>query len=107
LAGVPRRAPEDPPVRSHRRSTAVQAETYLRLHAYPTLGRRPIGAILRSEIQAWVKSLSGALAPGSVEVVYRWVSTIFKAAVGDRLIAASPCVRVALPNRDYSSAGLT
>jgi integrase len=49
-----------------------------------------------------VKSLSGALAPGSVEVVYRWVSTIFKAAVGDRLIAASPCVRVALPKRASS-----
>ncbi len=46
-----------------------------------------------------MKSLSGALAPGSVEVVYRWVSTIFKAAVGDRLIAASPCVRIALPKR--------
>jgi integrase len=46
-----------------------------------------------------VKSLSGALAPGSVEVVYRWVSSIFKAAVGVRLIAASPCVRVALPKR--------
>ncbi|MGO9656958.1 MAG: tyrosine-type recombinase/integrase [Acidimicrobiales bacterium] len=86
----------------HRRSTATQAETYLRLHAYPTLGRRPIGAILRSEIQAWVKSLSGALAPGSVEVVYLWVSTIFKAAVGDRFIAASPCVRVALPKRASS-----
>jgi hypothetical protein len=53
----------------HRRSTATQAKTYLRLHAYPTLGRRPIGAFLRSKIQAWVKSRSGALAPGSVEVV--------------------------------------
>jgi integrase len=83
----------------HRPSTAAQAETYLRLHAYPTLGRRPIGAIRRSEIQAWVKALSGKLAPGSVELVYRWVSTIFKAAVGDRLIAASPCIRIALPKR--------
>jgi integrase len=82
-----------------RASTAAQAETYLRLHAYPTLGNRPLGTIRRSEIQAWVKALSGSLAPGSVEVVYRWVSTIFKAAVGDRLIAASPCVRIALPKR--------
>jgi hypothetical protein len=73
----------------HRPSTAAQAESYLRLHAYPSLGRRPIGAIRRSEIQAWVKAQSGKLAPGSVELVYRWVSTIFKAAVGDRLIAAS------------------
>jgi hypothetical protein len=65
----------------HRPSTAAQAETYLRLHAYPTLGLRPIGSIRRSEVQAWVKSISGKLAPGSVELVYRWVSTIFKAAV--------------------------
>jgi len=83
----------------HRPSTAAQAETYLRLHAYPTLGLRPIGSIRRSEVQAWVKSISGELAPGSVELVYRWVSTIFKAAVGDRLIAASPCVRISLPKR--------
>jgi len=47
----------------HRASTAAQAETYLRLHAYPTLGRRPLGAIRRSEVQAWVKSLSIKLAP--------------------------------------------
>jgi Phage integrase, N-terminal SAM-like domain len=59
----------------HRPSTATQAETYLRLHAYPTLGRRPIGAIRRSEIQAWVRDQSTVLAPGSVELVYRWVST--------------------------------
>jgi integrase len=83
----------------HRPSTAAQAESYLRLHAYPALGRRPIGAIRRSEVQAWVKALSEKLAPGSVELVYRWVSTIFKAAVGDRLIAASPCIRIALPKR--------
>jgi integrase len=83
----------------HRSTTAAQAETYLRCHAYPGLGRRPIGAIRRSEIQAWVKDRSTVLAPGSVELVYRWVATIFKAAVGDRLIASSPCVRIALPQR--------
>jgi integrase len=83
----------------HRPSTTVQAESYLRLHAYPTLGRRPIGSIRRSEIQAWVKTVNATLAPGSVEIVYRWVATIFKSAVGDRLIAASPCIRIALPKR--------
>ena len=51
----------------------------------------------RSEVQARVKKLSDELAPGSVELVYRWVATIFKAAVGDRMIAASPCIRIALP----------
>ena len=81
----------------HRTSTASQCETYLRLHAYPTLGDRPIGSIRRSEVQAWVKDRSAVLAPGSVELVFRWVATIFKAAVGDRLLAASPCVRINLP----------
>jgi integrase len=83
----------------HRPSTATQAESYLRLHAYPTLGRRPLGAIRRSEIQGWVKTISATLAPGSVELTYRWVASIFKAAVADRLIAASPCIRISLPKR--------
>ncbi len=83
----------------HRPSTAAQAESYLRLRAYPTLGRRPPGAIRRSEIQGWVGAISSTLAPGSVEVTYRRVASIFKAAVADRLIAASPCVRIALPKR--------
>jgi integrase len=47
-----------------------------------------------------VKGRSEVLAPGSVEVVYRWVVAVFKAAVGDQLIAASPCNRIALPKRD-------
>jgi integrase len=84
----------------HRASTAAQAECYLRLHAYPFLGYRPLGAIRRSEVQAWVKGRSEVLAPGSVEVVYRWVAAIFKAAVGDQLIGASPCNRIALPKRE-------
>jgi integrase len=84
----------------HRPSTAAQCETYLRLHAYPAMGERPIGSIRRSEIQGWVKDRSEVLAPGSVELVYRWVSTIFKAAVGDRLIAVSPCGGIKLPKQD-------
>ncbi|HUP69090.1 MAG TPA: hypothetical protein VM142_04665 [Acidimicrobiales bacterium] len=53
----------------------------MRLHAYPTLGNRALGSVRRSEVQAWVKERSKVLAPASVELVYRWVSTIFKAAV--------------------------
>ena len=36
-------------VQVHRPSTAVQLETNLRRHVYPTLGERPIGAIRPSE----------------------------------------------------------
>jgi integrase len=84
-------------VQIHRASTAAQAETHLRLHVYPRIGNRPLGAIRPSEVQTLVKSLSADLAPSTVEVVYAWVSTIFKAAVADRIITASPCVNVKLP----------
>ncbi len=46
--------------------------------------------------------VSDVLAPTTTEVIYRWVATIFKAAVADRLIPASPCIRIALPKRDRS-----
>lgn len=88
-------------VQVHRASTAAQAETFLRVHTYPVLGHRPLGAIRRSEIQAWVKGRTEVLAPGTVEVGYRWVATIFKAAVGDRLIATSPCAGIKLPARPH------
>jgi integrase len=84
----------------HRRSTATQCETYLRKHAYPVLGARPLGQIRRSEVQGWVKGMSESLAPGSVELAYRWVATIFRSAVSDRLIPASPCIRIALPKKE-------
>ncbi len=49
----------------HRPTTAAAVETFLRLHAYPKPGGRPIGSIRRSEIQAWVKALTGVLAPAT------------------------------------------
>ena len=67
-----------------------------------SIDKKPDGryrARWRSEIQAWVKKLSEKLAPDSVEFVYRWVAIIFQAVVGDRLIAASPCIRIALPKK--------
>lgn len=89
--------------RVHRPGTASQIETNLRRHVYPRLGDRPIGAIRRSEVQALVKAMSVGengrkpLSPATVEVAYTWVSTIFKAAVLDRVIAVSPCQQIALP----------
>src|SRR5919206_2763605 len=37
-------------IQVHRSRTADQVETYLRLHAYPTLGGRQLGAIRRSDV---------------------------------------------------------
>lgn len=81
----------------HRPTTAAHVETMLRRHVYPTLGDRPLAGVLPSDVQSLVKRLSGSLAPSTVGVVHRIVAGIFKAAVRDRRIAASPCEGTRLP----------
>ena len=81
----------------HRPTTVAQVETHLRRHVYPTFGDRPLGSIRPSEIQAWVRRLEQDLAPSTIDVVYSFVAGIFRAAVRDRLLVASPCVDVRLP----------
>lgn len=84
----------------HRERTAVQLEGILRLHVYPRLGDRPIGSIRRSEVQALIRALSDELAPGTVGLVYKWVRTIFRAAVSDRVISETPCRDIQLPSTE-------
>ena len=81
----------------HRPSTAAQIESHMKNHVRPFFESRPLASIRPSEVQAFVRQLADSLAPATVEVVYRYVSTIFKAAVDDRLIARTPCVGVKLP----------
>lgn len=79
----------------HRPSTVANVETQLRLHAYPTFGETPIASIRPSQIQAWVKGLT--IAPATVAVAHAAVSSIFKAAVRDRVIPSNPCEGTKLP----------
>ncbi len=79
----------------HRATSAAKVESILRLHAYPTLGDRQLASILPSHVQAWVKGLP--LAPSTVAVVHGVVASVFKAAVRDRLVFASPCEGTKLP----------
>ena len=81
----------------HRPSTAVAYEGHLRRRAYPTFGARPIGEIRPSEIQGWVKHLSLTYAPATVAVAHGIVAAVFKAAIRDRRIVASPCEGTKLP----------
>jgi integrase len=78
-------------IQVHRPSTEKKLEGQLRLHVYPSLGARPMGAIRQSEVQGLVKSLDSTLAPATVALVYSWVVAIFRAAVADKIIASSPC----------------
>jgi integrase len=84
----------------HRATTAAQVETHLRRHVYPTFGDRSLAAVRPSEVQAWVRGLEQHLAPSTIEVVYSFVAGVFRAAVRDRLIVATPCVDVRLPKRE-------
>jgi len=81
----------------HRRTTAAAFDSHLRNHVLPTLGRRPLAAVTRSEVQAWVKSRSEVLAPTTTATVYAVLRMVFRSAVADRLIAVSPCERISLP----------
>lgn len=79
----------------HRPQTASLYERLLRLHAYPTFGDRGLSSVRRSEVQGWVAGLT--VAPATVRQVYAVTRTIFRAAVEDKLLAESPCRKIALP----------
>jgi integrase len=84
-------------IQVHRPTTSVQVRSNLTNHVLPVFGDRPIGTIRPSEVQAWVRSLTSELAPGTVEVIYRYFAAILRAAVEDRIIAVSPCRGIRLP----------
>ncbi|WP_081790224.1 tyrosine-type recombinase/integrase [Nocardioides sp. URHA0032] len=82
----------------------------LRVHILPTLGDRKIASIRRSDVQAFVKALEAkeirpatddlparTLGAGSIRNIYEVLQRVLDAAVEDRVIATSPCRRIALP----------
>jgi integrase len=81
----------------HRPSTAVYFETMMRRHIYPTFGDRPLGTVRPTEVQAWVRCMSGTLAPATVKVVHGILASIYKAAIRDRKVVESPYLGTALP----------
>lgn len=87
--------------RVHRESTAAQVDSHLRNHVLPVFGSRQLSSVRPTEVQALVRGLvDKGLAPATVEVVYRYVVAIFRAAVDDQLIKSSPCRGVKLPKQE-------
>ncbi len=84
---------------AHRPSTVAHLETHLRNHILPMFEHRQIASIRKSEVQAWVKERSKVLAPSTLTTCFRWLSTIFRAAVEDSLITSSPCRGISLPKK--------
>jgi integrase len=87
----------------HRPGTATSVEQQLRRHVYPTIGKRPIGAIRPGEIQALVTKMSDKLAASTVAVVYGRIVAVFRSAVRDRVIVRSPCEEIRLPGTTPAS----
>jgi len=81
----------------HRPSTRDRIERTLRKHVYPTFGDLPIGSIRPTTIQGWVSATAETLAPSTLRITYGYVMAIFAGAVRDRVVAASPCAGVRLP----------
>lgn len=78
-----------------RDNTAAQAESRLRLHAYPVIGHLRLAQITRGHVQDVIAGTT--LGPASTEVLYTYVRAVFASAVEDRLIPATPCRKIRLP----------
>jgi integrase len=81
----------------HAESTEAAIERTLRNHLYPTLGGLRLDSITTADVQTLVKGWSAHAAPTTVANQYGVLAMVLRAAVRERLIPASPCVRVKLP----------
>lgn len=81
----------------HSPNTQASVETRLRKHVYPHIGHRPIATITSPDLQRMVRALQNDLAPRTVDVVFRHVTTVFELAVANRILASSPCKAVKIP----------
>jgi integrase len=82
----------------HRESTAERMERTFRLHVDPLpLGNLPMTQVRASHMRAWVKDRAQVLAPSTLAVVWSYLTSMFSAAVIDRVIGVSPCNGVKLP----------
>ena len=79
-------------------STVDAYSRHFRNHIEPAFGRRPLGAIRRTEVQAWANGLSDALAPSTVGTVYGIFASAMRGAVEDERLGKSPCGNISLPD---------
>lgn len=67
-------------------------------HIKPFFGRRQLGAIKKSDVQGWIRSLDGKASPTVINNrLYVLFATVMNAAVDDELIGSSPCRKINLP----------
>lgn len=78
--------------RNYDGSTRNAVERRLRQMIFPYLGDRAMASILPTHIRGWIGWMRGRkLASGTQSVAFVHVSTIFNAAVDDKVVKANPC----------------
>lgn len=81
----------------HSSGTAAQVESHMRLHVLPVIGSMPLARVRPSDVQLVVNTAADKLKASTVATMYTHMSSMFKAAVRDRLIVVSPCIDIDLP----------
>ncbi|SFG13450.1 tyrosine-type recombinase/integrase [Streptomyces mirabilis] len=72
--------------------TRESVESRLRLHAIPHLGARSMSSFTPSHLRLWLRILEDrGLSAGYRRGIFAHVSTVFTAAVEDRIIRVNPC----------------
>jgi integrase len=90
-----------------RASTRDVRERVWRDHVVPHLGHLQLRQLRPSDVQAWIGALStSGSAASSVDLYYRTLASVMRAAARDKLIHESPCLGVRLPSADRSSRAL-
>ncbi|WP_226355155.1 site-specific integrase [Pseudonocardia sp. ICBG601] len=84
--------------RRHKRRTAERVESDIVNHIEATaIGTRRVAALKPSELQGWVTDRSAVLAPRTVRNLAGLLRSALNAAVLDRVIPASPFIKITLP----------
>lgn len=97
-----------------RQSSRDRMMTVLEGHIFPRFGARELRSLRRSDVQAWVGSLTAAegkrgrrYTPATIESYYRVLAAVMLAAANDKLITETPCKNVTLPRAETTTSALT
>jgi len=86
------------PSRHIEASTLAGYQSYLNKQFFPFLGKKQMGKILPSDIQAWVTTAAaGGLSASSIRKYHVMLHSVFARAVRDRIITFNPCAETELP----------
>ncbi|MEV4775987.1 site-specific integrase [Microbacterium sp. LTA6] len=84
-------------------STYRSVESAWRIHVEPQWGKRAIGSIRHSEVQAWVSALAATHSATTVLRAHGIIAGILDAAVRDRRITQNPARDLRLPKKTRGS----